>query len=139
MFDRALVLHRAGQLSAAAQQYKAILRIDRAHAGALCNLGIIHLRESDHDEAVRMIRKALYAKPNWHEALTALGLAQQARNRHSEAVEPFLKAISAKPDHMEARIALVDTLQHLDRHDEALAQAERAVALAPDNPWALAC
>jgi tetratricopeptide (TPR) repeat protein len=132
-FQRAVTFHQAGQYPAAEQLYQAVLQAERVHPGALCNLGLIRLSQNRHEEALRLIRKVLYAHPNAAEALLAFALVLQGLNQHQQALAQFQKAVVVRPDFVEAHIAIAITLQALHRHDEALVHAEKAAALAPNQ------
>jgi tetratricopeptide (TPR) repeat protein len=132
-FQRALALHQADQLEAAEQLYRTVLKADRHHPDALCYLGLIRMRRGQTEEAIRLVKKALYLKPNSVSALYCHGVVLQGSNQHQQAIAQFRRALSLQQDHAELNIELAQSLQALNRHDEALSHLERAVALAPRN------
>ena len=132
IFGEALALQQQGRLPEAERLYREVLRQDGDHTDAVYNLALIRLRTGDGEDAVRLLRKTLYRKPNFAEAHNAIAVALRGLNRPIEALGHFAKALAIRPDFAEAHNNLAATLQPLNRHDEALAHFERALALKPD-------
>ncbi len=132
LHQAALLLHRQGRAAEAERLYRAVLRRDGGHVGAIYNLGLIRLLGGDCEEAARLMRRALYAKPNFAEARNALAVALRTLGRHDEAIEQFSKALAVNPDLAEAHSNLAATLLARNRFEEALEHYERALALKPD-------
>src|SRR5581483_2209604 len=59
LYEQALAQHRAGDLTGAERLYQEILAADADHAGALHLLGVIALQTGRHDEAARLIERAI--------------------------------------------------------------------------------
>jgi tetratricopeptide (TPR) repeat protein len=132
LFQQALALHQTGRFAEAERLYRAVLRQDRDHLEALYNLGLLRLLGSECEEAAKLLRKALYRRPNFAEAHNALAVALRTLGRSDEAIAQFAKALTAKPDFAEAHNNFGATLLPLRRYDEALAHFDRALALKPD-------
>jgi tetratricopeptide (TPR) repeat protein len=128
-FDAAVTLHRQGRLGEAGQIYRAILKLDSNHFGALQYLGMICTSEGNPQEAERLIRQALMLKPDSAEVRNNLGIALAALNRLDEALAEYEKAVEIDPCHVEARNNLGNTLHTLDRSSEAIAHFEQALAV----------
>jgi Flp pilus assembly protein TadD len=63
LFDQALRLHQAGQLSQAEQIYRQILDEQPQHPGATHYLGVITYQNGRYDVAEELIRKAIALAP----------------------------------------------------------------------------
>ncbi len=74
-FDLAVARHRAGRLDEAEQLYRAVLKIEPDHFGALHHLGIAATQQGKLEEAEALLRRAVAVDPNSAEALTNLGVA----------------------------------------------------------------
>jgi tetratricopeptide (TPR) repeat protein len=132
-FDTALALHRQGRLREAEQTYRAILRVDPNHFGALQYSGMICTAEGNPQEAERLIRQALTLKPDSPEARNNLGIALAALDRLEEALAQYELAIALDSRHVEALNNLGNTLHRLGRSGEAVAHFEQALAVRPQS------
>jgi predicted O-linked N-acetylglucosamine transferase (SPINDLY family) len=132
LFAQAVALHQAGRLGEAEILYKRILAMDTSHAGALGNLGLIHLQRGNREACIRLLGKSLEISPNQPTALNALGMSLQDLNRLDEAIASYDRAIALKPDFIEALYNRGNALQLVSRLDEALANYDRTLALRPD-------
>jgi tetratricopeptide (TPR) repeat protein len=136
-FDEAEARHRAGRLDEAEQLYRAVLKIDPDHFGALHYLGLTCTQQRKLDEALALLQRAIALNPQSAEARTNLGIALAAAQRPDEAITQYEQAIALQPDYAEARNNLGIVLQALKRQEDAAAQFEAALALKPDNPFVL--
>ncbi len=133
-FDEAFALHQQGRLPEAERAYQAILRRDGKHFEALYNLAHIYMGKANYADVVKLLRRALYQKPNSAEAHNLQGVALLKLGRYGEALPRFEKALALRRDFAEAQHNIGDALRKLDRPDEAVAHYEKALALRPD--WA---
>jgi len=62
--EQAIEMHRAGDLAGARVLYEKILKTFPKHADALHLLGLIKLKERNHAEAIRLIRRAVAIAPS---------------------------------------------------------------------------
>lgn len=136
-FELAVARHRAGRLDEAEQLYRAVLKLQPDHFGALHYLGLTCTQQRKFDEALTLLQRAVALNPQSAEARTNLGIALAALGRPEDAVGQYQSAIALQPDHVEARNNLGIVLQALKRQDEAAAQFEAALALKPDNRFVL--
>lgn len=96
------------------------------------NLGWILEARSEHEEAIRHVRRALELEPNYGEAHHNLGIALDRQGRFAEAILHARRAVDLMPDRPDAALHLGGALRHAGRLDEALPQFERALRLKPD-------
>jgi tetratricopeptide (TPR) repeat protein len=134
-YELAVARHRAGRLGDAEQLYRAVLKVEPDHVGALHYLGLACAQGGKFDEAVTLLRQAVALDENSAEGHNNLGLALAALKHPEEAMAHYQRAIALQPDHAEARNNFGIVLQGLQRHAEAAAQFERVVALRPDNAF----
>lgn len=130
---KATEMHRAGNLSAAADFYKKILDIDARDINALTNLGTIHLQNENLEEAIRLIGASVAVNPRQPVALNNLGCAFQDAGRHGDALERYDAALALVPDYAEAHYNRGNALHSLGRLDEAIAAYDRTIALVPEH------
>jgi tetratricopeptide (TPR) repeat protein len=87
-----------GRLKAAAEAYRAALRIEPRDAEALNNLGLVYSAAGLFDQAAEQLRAALEIEPRYPEAAYNLGLAYRALGRPRAAAEMFAVALELAPD-----------------------------------------
>jgi tetratricopeptide (TPR) repeat protein len=134
---RAFALHQAGQLVEAEPLYKEILHTAPGHFDALHLLGVIHLQNTRHEEALDLIDRAIRINPHAAVALHNHGNVLRAMGRYQDALSSYDRALQAKPDNDEAHKNRGDVLQALDRHAEALACYAEALRINPNHAIAL--
>ena len=127
-----MTLHRASRLAEAEQLYRAVLKADSDHFGALLYLGVIASEHGHLQDAERMIRHALTQKPDSSEAHNNLGITLARLGRRDEALAEYERAVALDPNSLEARNNLGNALHGLHRSEEAIVQFEQALALWPD-------
>ncbi len=124
--------HNAGNLAEAETLCNFVLAHDRRQFDALNLLGIIHAQRRNHDEAVRIIERALKVNPRSAEAYANLGRVQFAMGDAARAAASYVKALAIKPDFVLALVNYSIVLRHCGRPLDALAQCDRALALQPN-------
>jgi tetratricopeptide (TPR) repeat protein len=133
LLARAMELHRAGDLGAAARLYRDVLRSEPGNFDAANLVGAVLLRQDNAEEALAMIERALALDPQSFEGRLNQGYALCALDRLDEAVDGFRHAIELRPDFAEAHSALAFVLATLERNEEAAAAWRQAIALAPEG------
>lgn len=129
--QRALQLHRQGQLGEAERLYRDILREDPDHAIATHYLGLAAWHRGDRIEAERLMRAALAldgSVPDFH---GNLGLLLRDTGRLDEAIACHRKALEVDPGWLEAFSNLGLALEAAGRSDEAVAAYREAIAREP--------
>src|SRR5215471_3758915 len=74
-FRQALSLHERGRIDEAERLYRAVLEVDRTHADALHNLGVICLQRGHLAAAAALTREAVRARPDFTVAYNTLSVA----------------------------------------------------------------
>ena len=133
-FQRAVALHRSGDIAAAQAVYLDILKICPSHFDSLHLLGVTAFQTGQPDVAEPLIREAISLNPNVVAAWNSLGSVLQAMRRPDEAISCYERALALDPGCADACLDRGNSLAALGRLDEALASFERAIALRPENP-----
>ena len=131
-FDKAVALHRSGEVQQAAALYREILQSQPTHMGAAHMLGVAHLQQGQYEQAERQLRRAVQIDPYAADALNHLGMALRQLDRLDEAVEAYDRAIAIRPSFAEAHCNRGNALRLLQHADAALASYDRAIALRPN-------
>jgi protein O-GlcNAc transferase len=137
LVQKAVALHRQGQLAQAESSYRTILERAPNQFDALHFLGVIEYQRKHYEAAVQLIGRALKVDPKFPSAHSNLGVALRDLNRHEEALASYDRALALLPDYAEAQNNRGNALHDLKRHEEALASFDRALALKPDYADAL--
>jgi tetratricopeptide (TPR) repeat protein len=126
---------RTGDAGRAAALYRIIVALDPAHAGALVNLGNMHVLAGDHAGAAALFARAVEARPDvaawWHN----LGNAYRRSGRPWEAVSAYGRARALSPGEPVVTLKLGLALDESGSPDGArLLLAEALAALAGGAP-----
>jgi tetratricopeptide (TPR) repeat protein len=118
-------------IGSAAENYKAALRIAPHLVACWCNLGIVHQRSGQTQDAISLYLEALRRNPGHRPSRTNLVQALVATRQFAIARTLLLELLEETPDDAELRSQLGKVCFELGETEEAVAQFERAVALAP--------
>jgi predicted O-linked N-acetylglucosamine transferase (SPINDLY family) len=141
LYRDALDLHRDGRLAEAETGYRRLLAAQPRHAQALHYLGLLCYQTQRHDEAVKLIARAIELTPRNSDYLNNYGLALRAAGRLDEAVATYREAIALSPMDMALHNNLGNACQELGRYEEAAGCYRRVLhAVGPDaNVLAALC
>jgi predicted TPR repeat methyltransferase len=131
-YERALALHRGGQLGDAAALYREVLASEPAHFGALHLLGVIEGQRDRYAEAVVLIEQAIRVDPGVAAAHANLGNAECALGFFEKALTSYQQALTLEPGHRWALMGHGKASRSLGRLTDALASYEAALAIDPD-------
>lgn len=133
LYARAISAATAGNVDLAEQDLRRIIQLDPEHAMALNALGYTLTDQTDrHNEAYRLIRRALEFTPDDPATLDSMGWVLFRMGRADEAVD-YLEQAAAGDRNPEILAHLVEVLHSLDRHSDALELARHAHAEFPDD------
>lgn len=118
-------------IGSAAENYKAALRIAPHFVACWCNLGIVHQRRGQTQDAISLYLEALRRNPGHRPSRTNLVQALVATRQFAIARTLLLELLAEAPEDAELRSQLGKVCFELGDTREAVAQFERAVALAP--------
>ena len=129
--QRALELHRQGDLRAAAQEYERLLQSAPATAEAWHMLGVLSHQLGKNELAITCIRRAVELDPIQAAYHSNLGVVYRAQGQLTAAVGAYRLAILRKPDYVEAYANLGQALGELGEFDDAERQLAEALRLQP--------
>lgn len=132
LLDKAIELHKKGDLAGAVRTYESVLEEEPQHPGAMNLLGIACFQRGDGARAVPLLQQALALRPDLPGGHFNLASVLQALNRHQDAVPHFEKALALDPNDFGTHASLAGTLIALERKSAATRHLEKAIALRPD-------
>ena len=138
-YERALALHRGGQLGEAAALYREVLASEPGHFGALHLLGVIEAQRGRYAEAVVLIEQAIRIDPGVAAAHADLGNAECALGFFDKALTSYERALTLQPGHQWALMGQGKARSSLGRLTDALASYEAALDIEPDCSESLMC
>jgi len=124
--------HQAGELAQAEAIYRQVLALDPDNPDALHLLGTIADRLGRHDEAVRLINRAITINPNVGFYYNNLGEAYRAMGEFASAISCYTRAIRLDPRCAQAYYNLGNALLARNSLPEAIAAYREAVRIQPD-------
>ncbi|MDD4914099.1 MAG: tetratricopeptide repeat protein [Methylococcales bacterium] len=142
LLTQAVACHQQGQLQAAQEAYRQILRHQPSHFDALHLLGVIAGQTGQSEQAAALIARALVINPRNAQAHLNLGNALFDLGRFTAAVQHHTQAIALQPDYADAYLNRGNAWKQQQRYQEAAADYEAAIARQPDSAiyrWNLAC
>jgi tetratricopeptide (TPR) repeat protein len=135
LYARGINAVHADDLELAEQDFRRIIQIDRDNSMALNALGYTLTDRTDrHQEAYRLIRRALELEPDEPAILDSMGWVY-FRMGNPERALPFLERALEGEDNPEIAAHVIEVLWVLERRDEALELRDRAVAEWPDDDY----
>lgn len=135
--EKAIALHRSGQLAEAEVLYRQLLAADKHDFASQHLLGVIHAQQGRNEQALAEIDAALTLQPDDAEAHLNRANVLKVMGRADEALAGYARALELKPEWPQALNNRGTVLQTLGRHGEALAEYDRALASAPGYAEAL--
>ncbi|MBI3464381.1 MAG: tetratricopeptide repeat protein [Planctomycetes bacterium] len=134
-FQRAYCFDRLGRTEQAIADYGTCIGLRSNFTWPHHNLGLIHARRGEHEQAAQHFRDALACDPELGPSYINLGAAQCGLGRFAEADDSFSRAIDN--GHLTAKL-LAKALANrsaaraaLGNQDDALADAKRAIEIDP--------
>jgi tetratricopeptide (TPR) repeat protein len=104
--DRALGLHRSGNLAGAEAEYRAALAIAPDTRAVLHNLGVLLAERGETEEALAILDRLVALQPSYASAHFNRATALRAAGRDEEALAAFRTVVALEPDHIDAHRAL---------------------------------
>ncbi len=120
-FTNAVTALSRGDLNTAEEGFRAVLKQQPNHIGALGNLGVIYSRTGRTRESIAAYKTALTLAPNDPPLLLNLGLAYLKEENHSEAKGVFTQLARQRPSDLRVRELLATTQVHTQESEKALA------------------
>ncbi len=131
-FDRAQILHQAGNLTEAQAAYRSILARMPEHAPTLHFLGVSYGQAGDLAEAERLIRKSIEIRES-SEYFSNLALVLDKQGKQGETVSALCNALRLAPDNIVMHGNLGDLYVGYAQYADAERAYRNALALQPDD------
>ncbi len=131
VLDRAIALHKAGNLVGAIRSYQDVLQKVPQHAGALNLFGLASFQSGHGEQALNLLREALRLRPDLPGVDYNLGLVLCSLKRYAEAITHFAKALAVNPRDFDAHVNLAATYMAVNDTVSAAAHLREAVLLRP--------
>jgi tetratricopeptide (TPR) repeat protein len=132
LVEAGLAQMRSGGFAVAEHCCRQALALDPGHADTLHLMGLLSLEQSQFDQAVEWLSRAIRRDPK-PLYLTSLGTTLLKQGRREEAVQVFDKAVQLKPDEAELWRNLGNALVEASRPSDAIVSFQQAVKLDPRN------
>src|SRR5450432_2529829 len=97
LFNQAMELHRQGDLAAAEQMYRQVLRAAPAAFGAHFLLGTLQAQTGRGAEALASYERAINIKPDFPEALYNHGVTLWQMQRPGDALKSYDRVLALTP------------------------------------------
>jgi protein O-GlcNAc transferase len=136
-FQDALSALQAGKADDAERLFRAVLRAEPKHIGALNLMGVVLMQRKRFGDAEDYFRRALQENPRSEATLYNYGLVLKALVRPAEAVEQFTRALAINSSVAETWNNRATALNDLKRYEEAIGDFDKALALQPHYAEAL--
>lgn len=131
-FERALGLHRGGNIGAAVECYRDILRVEPQNPDALHYLGLAYLQLGDLVQAEVLLGRSLTIEPTRTNTICDLGTLKMTQKQFAAAIPLFTRALELSPNHVDALHNLAKTYGEMGYTAAALPLLERLTTVRPD-------
>jgi tetratricopeptide (TPR) repeat protein len=138
VWNTAVIRHKEGKLSEAAQAYRQILIGHPNHWRALCNLSLISLAQGDFQGALALIDRGLEVDPNSAQGGNIRGQILLKMDRRVEALAQFEKVLQVHPENVSALVNLGTSYMMQGDLDGAETLLQAAIRSAPQMAQAQA-
>ncbi len=133
-FTYGVALFQHGYLDAAAAAFEQVIVQKPDDPEAYYNLGTLHLRQNNLQQARQYIEHTLKLRPNYPEAWNNLGMIAAQQGQAAEAVRDFQQSISLRPNYAIALLNLGNLYRRQGAFGEAQTPLNRALEIQPDDP-----
>ena len=131
--QRALALHKAGDLAGAERMYRRILKADPENVRVRYLLGVARLEQGKFTSGRTILEQTLKRDPENPDVLYSLGRALQELGDRETALQYLEASRDLAPERADVWAAIGDVLQLQHRPHEAIAAYARALELQPDD------
>jgi tetratricopeptide (TPR) repeat protein len=133
---RGKMLQELGRTDEASAAYSASISADNRIAESHFRRGILELRASRYNAAVRDFREATQLQPNFPEAFYWLGRSYYAQGDNERALEAFRQAVALNGNYAEAVFYVGLVSEDLGRTAEAISAYQTVIAIDPNGELA---
>jgi tetratricopeptide (TPR) repeat protein len=133
-FTYGVALFQHGYLDAAAASFEQVIAQKPDNAEAYYNLGTLHLRQNNLQQARQYIEQTLKLRANYPEAWNNLGMIAAQQGQADEAVQAFQQSLSERPNYAIALLNLGNLYRRQGAFDKAQTLLSSALEIQPDDP-----
>jgi tetratricopeptide (TPR) repeat protein len=133
-FRAAQQVQQAGQLDAAVQEYRAVLKLDPRLPEAYANLGLIYYAQAKFADSATALSKANELRPRMRGVSLWLGIDYVKLNQPARAIPLLREAVAIDPADKQAQSWLGTALWNAGHRTAAIDQLIKANALFPSDP-----
>jgi Flp pilus assembly protein TadD len=133
-FTYGVALFQHGYLDAAAAAFEQVIAQKPDNPEAYYNLGTLHLRQNNLQQARQNIEQTLKLRSNYPEAWNNLGMIAAQQGQPDEAVRDFQESLSQRPNFAIALLNLGNLYRRQGSFDKAQTLLNRALEVQPDDP-----
>ena len=133
LFAKADEIHRRGDLAAATQAYRELLRFCPDLPLLHYNLGLVYFQAQDFAEAYLSFRRAVELAPEDGDSLFNLALTEKKIGKLDRAIAHYQQLLAGEPDCVDALYNLAGCYKDSGRFDEAVESYRQVLRLAPDH------
>ena len=130
-FTLATLRFQNGQLTGAAEAYRAAIKKFSNFLRAHKNLGLVLIQQGHYEEASKALLKAISLGENGGIVFVALGYSYFNLEQYASAENAYRAAILRNPKGVEAHNGLVNCLLETERHAEAVAMLDELLRKNP--------
>ncbi|MEA2012406.1 MAG: hypothetical protein U9O87_04880 [Verrucomicrobiota bacterium] len=132
--NQAIAAEKNKKMQTAIFNYEKIIESDSQNKTALLRLGNIYIREGNHEEGIKYLKRAFYLSPDDKDILLPLGFALIKEKQEPDlAVSLLLRAVAFNPENSTLHRSLGIGLQSLGWSNAALKQFKRSFDLDSKN------
>ncbi len=133
-YVRAVALHQAGKIEAAAALYTKILTLHPEHVEARHYLGLARYQQGSFVEAEALLKEAVIKLPDSAEAWGNLALAYKGQAKMAESRQAFEKSLQLNPNSADVHNNFGNLLTGGKNFTEAEGHYREAIRLMPNRP-----
>ena len=133
-YDKAIAAMKSGNIPAAKNILSNLTRTNPELSGPYVNLGIIHFRADEIDQAEEAFKQALKVNPESAVSLNHLGIINRGKGKFTEARSNYEKALDIDPSYAYAHLnygILLDL--YFGEYEDALKHYQKFQELAPEQ------
>mgnify|MGYP001616518092 FL=1 len=132
-FAQGVLASERGQVERAIEEFRAVIRLEPAHAEAHYNLGVLFGERGQWTDAIASLAKAAELRPKDPDPHLAMGIVATQSGEEDRAVHEFIEAIKLHPDLTEAHFRLGVIYQKRKQDDLAVGQYRTTVKNDPQH------
>ncbi|MDE0297702.1 MAG: fused MFS/spermidine synthase [Candidatus Poribacteria bacterium] len=129
------IYERQERFDEALRTYRRLEKVDPNLPGPILQaMAFIHHQKSEHDEAMKHVKRALKADPTSWRTHYLLGSIYAAKDEGQRAIQSYRRAIELAPNEPVTHTDLAELYFSQKRYDDALEANASAIRLAPGVP-----